>query len=353
MKALFFDMVSEECRAYLFEGKPGRYELRETKTYPLTAQYQFAPETVSEDVEHVYVSLPVSLLNYRVLDLPFSGKEKVRDVLPYELDGLVLDGIEHVLFDDIQLSSTQDTHKVLAVYIEKKTIRELLNTLKPMNIDPVFITSLELGHIVQDFRIENLYSPVVLDEQERISLAAEEIQKPTINLRRDEFVYTRDIETSRKSLRITMILALILGFIIASDLVLKIVAGKNEINTLRNEMRKTYQQVFPSEKNIVNELHQFKAHMKELRDREEYFLGAKPLDTLSHLSKVDRQLAVFDELQVDRDMLLMKGHAPSLSMIQELKDGLEQTFSEVEIADSKASADGSMLFTVTAREKAL
>ena len=353
MKALFFDMLSEECRAYLFEGKPGRYELREMKTYPLADRYKFAPETVPEDIEQVYVSLPVSMLNYRVLDLPFSGKEKVRDVLPYELDGLVLEGVEKVIFDDILLSSTQDMHKVLAVYIEKKTIRELLNTLKPMNIDPVFITSLELGQIVQNFRIENLYAPVALNEQERVRLAAEEIQKPTINLRRDEFVYTRDIETSRKSLRITMILALILGVLVASDLVLNIVAGKNEINTLRNEMRKTYQQVFPEEKTIVNELHQFKAHMKELRGREEYFLGAKPLEVLSQLSKIDRQQAVFDELQVDRDTLLMKGHAPSLSMIQELKDSLEQSFSEVEIADSKASADGSMLFTITARERAL
>ena len=122
---------------------------------------------------------------------------------------------------------------------------------------------------------------------------------------------------------------------------------------LRNEMRKTYQQVFPEEKTIVKELHQFKAHMKELRDREEYFLGAKPLDILLQLSRIDRQQAVFDELQVDRDTLLMKGHAPSLSTIQELKESLEQSFSEVKIADSKASADGSMLFTITARERAL
>jgi type II secretory pathway component PulL len=353
MKALFFDIVSEECRAYLFEGKPGRYEIRETKTYPLTDRYIFVPETVPDDIEYVSVSLPAGMLNYRVLDLPFSGKEKVRDILPYELDGLVLDGVEHVLFDNIPLSTTQDTNRVLAVYIEKEKIRELLNALKPMNIDPVFITSLELREIVKDFRIEKLYAPVVLDERDRVRLAAEEMQAPTINLRRDEFAYTRDIETSRKSLRITMILALILGFLIASDLVLKIVAGKNEINMLRNEMRKTYQQVFPEEKTIVKELHQFKAHMKELRDREEYFLGAKPLDILLQLSRIDRQQAVFDELQVDRNTLLMKGHAPSLSTIQELKENLEQSFSEVEIADSKASADGSMLFTITARERAL
>jgi len=353
MKALFFDIVSEECRAYLFEGKPGRYEFRETKTYPLTEQYHFAPETIPEDIEHVYVSLPVSALNYRVLDLPFSNREKIRNVLPYELDGLALEGVEKMVVDDVLLSSTEDTQKVLAVYIEKKILREMLNTLKPMDIDPVFITSLELGEVVKDFRVEKLYSPIDLDKQERIRLAAEELQKPTINLRKNEFVYTRDVETTRKSLRVTMILALILGFLIASDLVLKIAVGNNEINTLRNEMRKTYQQVFPEEKTIVNELHQFKAHMKELRDREEYFLGAKPLDVLSQLSRIDRQQAVFDELQVDRDTLLMKGHAPSLSMIQELKDTLGQSFSEVEISDSKASADGSMLFTITAREKAL
>jgi type II secretory pathway component PulL len=131
----------------------------------------------------------------------------------------------------------------------------------------------------------------------------------------------------------------------------RIVSLRSDIASLRNEMRKEYQDVFPGEKNIMNELYQFKSHMKELQGREDAFIGVNALGLLLKLSQVDRRGTVINEVTMDRDNLAIRGEAPSLSDIQQLQDKLKNMFDAVNISDSKASAQGRMMFTITAKEK--
>lgn len=351
-KAIFIDIQEEEFSICLFEVKGSKYEIKENKKYPLSGKYDFSFDAVSDDVENAYLSLPVSSLNFRVIDLPFSDKDRIREVLPYELDGLILGGSDKVVFDHIIVGNSENTSQILAVYIEKNIIREILDKLKSHNLDPVFVTSLELRSLMKDFDLSKLFSPVTLEDEERIALALEEMKAPTVNLRRSEFSYTRDIEKTKKSLRITAVLLILIALALSGSLLYKIVSVRYEIASLKNEIRKDYRDVFPNEKNIVNELYQFKSHMKELKTREEIFIGVKPLDVLLKISQIDRQGVVFNEVTVDRELAL-KGEAPSLSDIQQAKERLDNIFSDVSIADSKSSAQGRMMFTITAKEKGI
>lgn len=350
-KALFIDIQDKEISTYTFDLKKGRYELKDTRKYPVSDKYNFSFDVVKENIEDAYLSLPLSSLNFRVIDLPFSDKDRIREVLPFELDGMILGGSEKVVFDDIIVGKSDNTYQVLAVFLDKKNIREILEKLKSQNIDPVFITSLELRTLVKDFNLTKLLSPILLEDKERITLAVEEMNAPTINLRRNEFSYTRDRDKTRKSLRVTAVLLILIAFVLSADLLFKIVSTRQEIASLKNEIRKQYQDIFPNEKNIMNELYQLKAHMKELRTKEEVYIGVNPLDVFLKLSQVDKQGIVFNEVTVDRGNLVMKGESPSLSDIQQLKDKLVHLFDEATIADSKSSAQGKMLFTITAKEK--
>jgi type II secretory pathway component PulL len=350
-KSIFIDVKEEEIVTYIFDIKQERYELKDTKRYPLSGKNDYQLDTINENIETAYVSLPLSVLNFRVIELPFSNKDRIREVLPFELDGIILGGSDRVVFDDIIIGSSDNRCQVLAVYVEKTFIREILEKLKTYNIDPLIITSLELRHTIKDFTIEKLLSPIHLQNEDRIAFAVEEIKKPSINLRRDEFAYTRDIERTKKTLRITAVLVILLIFVLSADLLLKIYSTRNEIASFKKEIRRTYQEVFPEEKNIINEIHQFKSHMKVLKEKEAYFVGINPLNLLLKLSQIDREGVVFNELVIDREILTMKGEASSLSNIQELKNKLEQFFVDVNISDSKASVQGKMLFTVTAKEK--
>jgi hypothetical protein len=350
-KSIFIDIKEGELNAYIFEVKQGRYEIKDSKRYPLSDSYNFSIDGLTEDIENAYLSLPLGSLNFRVIDLPFSGKDKIREVLPFELDGMVLGGSDKVVFDDIVLGTSDDKYQVLAVYADKTVIKKILERLKPYNLDPEFITSIELKSMLKDFTLAKLLTPTGLDNEDRAALAVEEIKKPTINLRRDEFSYTRDIEKTKKSLKLTAVLMILLALILSADLLLKIISTRQEIASLKNDMRKTYQGIFPGEKNIQNELYQLKSHMKEFKSKEEFFVGVNPLSHLLNLSKIDKQGVVFNEVTVDRGNLTLKGEAPSLSDIQRVKGKLESLLGEVNISDSKSSAQGNMLFTITAKGK--
>lgn len=350
-RSVFIDLREEELRTYIFDFRKGRYEIEETAKYPVSNRFDFSIDKVTEDVENAYLSLPLSGLNFRVIDLPFSDKDRVREVLPFELDGIILGGTDRVIFDCVVLGSSDDKYEVLAVYIEKEGIREILARLKSFNLDPVFVTSIELRNILKDFTPSRLFSPETIEDKDRISLAVEEMKAPTINLRREEFSYTRDTEKTKRSLRVTAALLICLAAVLSANFLAGMISTKYQIASLRNEMRKDYQALFPGEKNIMNELLQLKSHMKELKGKEDLLIGADPLDTLLKLSRVEKQGVVFNEVSADKGNISMKGEAPSLSDIQQLKDRLDGLFSEVAISDSKSSAQGKMLFTITARER--
>lgn len=350
-KSIFIDIKERELETYIFELGQGRYEIREKKKYPVSDRYDFSVDGIPEDIEDAYLSLPLSSLNFRIIELPFSDKDRIREVLPFELNGMILGGSDKVVFDNVIVGTSENKYQVLAVYIDKTVIGKILERLKLANIDPKFITSIELREVLKDFNLASLLTPPDLKDDDRIALAIEEIKAPTLNLRRDEFSYTRDVEKTKKSLRITAVLAILLVLILISDLLLNIISTKQEIASLKNEMRKMYQGLFPEEKKITNELYQLKSHMKELKDKEEYLIGLSPLDILLNLSQVNKQGVVFNEVTADKGNIILKGEAPSLSNIQQLKDELNNFFDDVNIADSKASTQGNMLFTITAQER--
>jgi type II secretory pathway component PulL len=350
-KSIFIDIKDGELDAYIFEVKHGRYEIKDSKKYPVAEKHDFSIDRATEDIENTYLSLPLSSLNFRVIDLPFSDKDKIRQVLPFELDGMILGGSEKVIFDNIILSASDNKYHVLAVYVDKIVIKDILEKLKSYNLDPKFIISIELKNMLKDFSLAKLLTPAELEDKDRLALAIEEIKTPTINLRRDEFSYTRDIEKMKKSLRVTAVLGILLILVLSSILLLKIVSTRQEISSLKNERRKMYKETFPEEKNIMNELYRLKSHMKELKNKEQFFIGVNPLNLLLNLSTIDRQNVVFNEIAAHSGSFTLKGESPSLSDIQQVKVKLERLFAEVNISDSKASTQGNMLFTITAKER--
>ena len=350
-RSVFFDLSETELNIYTFESGQGKPELKDSRKYPVSGKYDISVDFSTDDIENAYLSLPLSSLNFRVIDLPFSDKNRIKEVLPFELDGMILGGSESMVFDNVVLSSSDNKYQILAVYVEKKFLREILGKLKSYNIDPVFVTSLELRDRLKNFAPERLLPPVDVKEEDRVNLSAEEIKAPTIDFRKDEFAFTRDKEKTMKSLRLTVILAVLLALVLSSDLLFNIISAKREAASLKNDIRKQYMEIFPGEKNIMNELYQMKSHMKELKDKEDYFVGVAPLSVLYQLSQVDRQGTVFNEISVERGNLILKGEAPSLSAVQQLKGKLDNVLDGVNISDSKTSAQGNISFTITAKGK--
>jgi len=348
---LFIDIKESEIVAYVFERRKGSYEVSDVRKIAGAERYRFSLDGLPRDIVTAYVSLPLSSLNFRVIEIPFSDKDKIREVLPFELDGMVLGGKDKIVCDNILLGSSANTYQVLAVYVDKAFVRDLLDNCRSYHIDPEYITSLELRSTVQDFSLESLLYPVTIDEEKRISLAVDEMKSPTVNLRKGELTYTRTIEETRKSLRVTAVLAILILAVLSAGLLFNIISTGTEAGRLRKEIRREYQALFPDEKNIVNEVYQLKSHIKELKEKEKSLLGISPLNLLLKLSRIDKHHAKFDEISTQNGNVILKGEAPSLREVQDIKVELEQFFDNVAIAESRTSAAGAMIFSITAKDR--
>ena len=350
-KKVFIDFKGRELSVYSFENSNG--QPKSTVTLPVGDDYSFAIDKPFV-AEESYVSLPLSLLDFRVLELPFSDVKKVRELVPFEIDNLVLGGSGSVVFDAFILGSGEGKSQVLVAYIGKETLRTILNKLKFSGIDPKAVVSLELAHVVTSSTSAEeiagrLLSPEPPEEKDRVSAAAAEMKNPTVNLRRGEFAYTADTERTKKSLMMTAALIVLLLLIFLADNVMVVVSTKHENDSIKESMQKTYRGLFPSEKKISNELYQLRAHMKELKDKESSFVGISALDTLLDLSSAGRPGVSFIEVTVDRDLTILKGEAPSMSDVQKTKTDLEKVFTEVTISDTKPSVQGKTFFTLTVK----
>ncbi len=345
----FIDLNSKESGdIYVFKGRPGNYEFEKsiefgdtTSSYPINA-----------DISDFYLSLPLDLLNFRILKLPFSDRERLMKIVPFELESLTMESSDNLIFDVLVLGGSGDTFDVLVTYIERETFKNILAKLASLHIDPRTVTSLELQSVAkgpkEDFA-SRLLNPEKLDRDERTAAAKNELSANTINLRMGPFAYTKDIEKGRKTLRVTVALLFLLALMIDSYLAFGIIASRNESASIKRELRKVYTGRFPEDKRITDELYQMKSHMREMKEKGDALIGVYPLRFLLELSQRTMPGAAFNEISLDKDLFTMKGEANSMVEIDAMKKRLSEFLSDVSVSDIKPSISGKNFFTVVAK----
>src|SRR5208282_6840461 len=101
---------------------------------------------------------------------------------------------------------------------------------------------------------------------------------------------------AKKSLKFTIGLGALLLLLFISDLLMNGIAMKKESLSIRDEIRKSYTGMFPTDRNITSEMYQMKTHLRELKDREPLFAGIAPLQVLLDVTAAGKNGFVFNEM---------------------------------------------------------
>lgn len=349
----FLDLREKELSIYIFDKGNQTGIAIDTIRIPAGDAYSFKIDKIPPDIEESYLSLPVSLLNFRVIELPFTDMTKIRETIPFEIDQLILGGADKVVFDIYILEKNSAKSRVLVSYVMKDSLRKILEKLRISGFDPKVITSVELADIISRSpskdMAELILTPVQISDDMRREMSSKEIRNPSLNFRRDEFAYTLDQDKTKRSLRLTAALSIILVFVFLTHMIILITSYKRDNNSIRDNIRKDYLSLFPNEKKIANELIQLKSHMKGLKDKENSFIGVSPLQTMLDLTKISRPDVAMTEITMDKDMVIIKGECPTLSDAQKMKNDLGEFLTEVNITDTRPSSQNRTLFTITAK----
>ena len=347
MKMVGFIDLQEDWDG-MFETLPVSVFKENSKGFELAAGLSPA------DIKDFYLSLPLGLLNFRMLKLPFSDKGKLRKIIPFELENLIMISPDNIVFDAIVLGGSEGSFDVLAVYTEKVILRDILAKLSSLDIDPNVVTSIDLRSVVKgagDDIAARLMDTKGLSAGDRMKAAAEEMKSNTINLRTGQFAFTKGIEKLDRRLKAAAVLLMLLAIAIHSDLAFRLLSANREAAAIKKEIRAIYSGIFPEEKKISDELYQMKAHMKGIQEKGDALIGVYPLQLLLDLSQKRVQGAVFNEISIDKDTMTIKGEAALMDDVGKIKAKVSESMKDVSVADIKPSVAGKVMFTVIAKRQ--
>jgi hypothetical protein len=339
----------DDARIYIFKDYSGKYEL--------DSALDCLSDDVPSDIDEFYVSIPIDLLNFRIINLPYSDKEKINKIIPFELENLIIADPKDVIFDTVQLDNSGSGFDILVAYTGRSSIEALIGKLALKNIDPRVITSIDLHEIIPGRssmksifagQLVNLERPAEFD---RAGAAGKELAVTTINLRTGPVAYTKDIVNTRRSFRKTAVLGILLAAVINIYIAFNLITTKNEISSLTREMRSMYTAVFPGEKKIVDELYQMKSHIKTLKEKSDALAGVNPLGFLLKISQKPAEGIVYNEIQLENRFVKMAAEANSMEAIDRARTGLSEHLSDVLVSDVKPAPDGRIFFTLAAKGK--
>src|SRR5208283_2398851 len=152
--------------------------------------------------------------------------------------------------------------------------------------------------------------------------------------------YTGDTEKARKSFKYTLTFGVLLLLLFLSDLSLNSIAMKRESLSVDNGIRRSYTDMFPGEKRITSEIYQLKAHLRELKDKEPLFAGISPLQFLLDVTAAGKNGFSFNEIDIEKGRIILKGECRTLSEVQTLRNSLASFCTDVAISDTKPLAQG-------------
>ena len=315
-------------------------------------------------IDEFYVSLPAAVLDFRILNFPFSDKEKITKAIPLELDNYIIGGSEEIVFDSINLDGDDSSVEVLVAYARKEVLDHVLTQLARKNIDPRVVTSIDLQTVVKTgegadqkrFRgaiVENLVGLHVWDQNQRIIAAENELTQPTINLRIGQFAYRKDAEKTGKALKGTVILAFLLALVVHASMMFQAIMIKRDVTAITSDMSASYSSLFPNDKKTIDVLNQLKSHIREIEEKNDALTGIAALKFLIDLSKTRESYVVYTDIQIEKNLIKMKAETGSMDDLSKIKMKLSEFLPDVSISDVKSTAHGKIIFTVIAKGQIL
>lgn len=350
-------------RMYVFDRADGR--LSQTASFTLSPSMEVSVEGgFPEDMESCSVSIPMQWLDFRVLELELTDAEAVRQVLPFELDGLLMDDPADYVFDALTCGDAlakdgqadmPEGCKALAVYIRKEKIRALLAGLEASGADPRAVTSVELRWAMNKRDTDGF--PALLgerelpEEPERVDLALADLDAPMINMRRDEFSFKGDVTRGINELLATLALFVSLMLVLSTAFSLKAITAGRQADALEQRVLEIYGDIFPSQKAKTARGLSYKVNskLKEMRNKAERVRGVDSLEFMLKLQAARPEGLKYTEVVLDKDTVLLKGEASGLALIESARATLETVLADVKIKETGKAISGLTDFTIVAK----
>jgi len=326
-------------------------------TYDRTLSYPDQEALIT--IDEFYVSIPATVLDFRILHFPFSDEEKIQKATPLALHDLIAANPDEIVFDTVTLAETGAMIDVLVAYMKKDILQKLLDAFAQKNMEPRVVTSIDLQIIIHAVKqtggkgISESISALLADPEQwdishRIGAARMEVSNPVINLRSGPFAYQKDAGKTRRAIRMTIFLGVLLAVMIHAGFLSRTIIMKQETASIAKEIRTAYTGLFPADKKVIDELYQLKSHLLEIKDKNDILTGTDPLRLLFNLSQGMDAYVSYTDIQIEKGIIKIKAEARSMDDVSRVNAKLSRFLSDITISDIRPER-GKVFFTVVSK----
>ncbi len=297
------------------------------------------------------LNLSSDLLQMRLLELPFSDEEKLKEVVPFELRRFILKGLDDIVHESLILErgNGEGVRPVLVSYMDRGFYQDTLRKLNEAGYDPEPVTSAEILHAVGGEDIKGLIEGRLrLDEGETAGVLSEEIKKGKVrlNFRRGLLPFTREYRELKRARKTAGVLLLVLLFTVFVNIAYRYVEAGRELNMLKAGMESLYLKAFPDSTDSRNPLYQMRARVRALREE---LGGITHLNAIGKLGDINRNWPEgmnAEEVRLEPRGIYIKGRSSGMGPLEKLKNSL----TGLRIKDSGKDPDGKIVFTAVLEE---
>jgi len=300
-------------------------------------------------INHFIINVPDNILNFRLLELPFNDKKRIREIIPYELANMTLIKPDEMVFETKIIKSNKETQKVLVGFLKKKELEKLLEKLKKANIIPERVTSIMFNYI--DNKFDNhtlLLKDIPVSDKKKFLI--KEVSSSEINFLSHGISKKEKSELKFKLFERLMIFFIVMFLIIGINLTIYLYKQKKYIHGLNQRLIQIYTDVFPSSK-VVAPVYQMKAALKEIKGQLKIIEGSNVLDILLRLSRHSINNVIVNNVEIYPDRIILKGETSEIKSLELIKSKLKKEFQEVKLVNTEKLSHGSFRFTIELKGK--
>jgi type II secretory pathway component PulL len=346
MMALGFVRKSEDTfLLYIFERSQDGYSLLEKKELKPGDAYL---TDLTGRLDIIYLDVPSKHIHYRILKLPFSDREKINDIIPFQLEGMIAESIDSIVYDFMILDKVEDNFRIVVVFALRDYLKQMLDTLSIHGIRPEVITSVESFRALSEGSAEKLAlaGSEALSEETAVQTMTLIFATQTINLAQGELSYRKDVERAKRHFRVTAVLVLVLAVLLAAHFLLDAGNMRMREKGLKQDMIKMYSRLIPGDKKIIDPLYQLKSQMKQIEWKNQEINDTRPLAVLDKVAESWKSGRSAESIKITPDLITLTGEAESAGEVKAIADSLPFENSSKPVIETKQTSGGKTGYTI-------
>ncbi len=308
----------------------GRFRVYDEETRRSSATAEKIEDLMKVLVRNRDLRLYISIdaFSTRKTVLPHLESEKIREILPFEMEGLFLTPSASLVFDFYPLKAAEKGTEGLVFALKKETAEQYIAPFVKAGLNLISLSPAWDNRLSEYGAEEGLFYKTALNLAPA-GLTGEKKKRKARDVYRTAFLYT-----------VAVLLVFMTGLSLRYFLILK------KESRIKKDVSAVYASLFPGQKMPPDLYYGVQSKLTELKQNYRAFKGIEVLGTLKSVSESSREGVRVKEINMDGNKATLKGEGADYASVEQFRNNLKKSFNEVQLLETKNMPDGKSGFAI-------